>query len=163
MLTKHKDCDYYILTFLEDTDIFNLGQVNKQFHNFCQNDCIWIELLIRKYTYFCLPYKSKDKGWKTYYLELKYFYSLSSNINKSMKHAARYGAFDTVNYLASIGANHWNQAMKGAAEGDQQHLVEFFISKGASYWNWGLKSSRNLSMANFFISKGADPRNTVLR
>jgi len=156
LLTGQKDPNLVILDKLDDKSLISFCLVNKAANELCSNDDFWRNRFIRKAGEESLQYKSPEKTWKQFYLQiLKYW---DPNNNEAMKAAAKAGHKDVVDFFISKGSKYWQGGMEGAAEGGHKDLVDFFISKGAKYWQFGLQAAAkggHKDLVDFFISKGA--------
>jgi len=72
MLTGNKDVDRKILNKLEDKDLVNVCQANKQANSLCNDQVFWMNRVFNKFNYVGGDLLRKFKGtrsWSEYYIQ----------------------------------------------------------------------------------------------
>lgn len=160
VLTGQKDVNLKILSDLDDKSLLKFCITNTVANKFCsKHDTeLWRNRLVKKYGEDAARYKSPDKSWKQFYLQILKYWKPSKNdlsINYAMMDAAQDGHEDLVNFFISKGAKIWNWGLQGAAVGGHKELVDFFISKGGKFdfALLGAAEGGHKDLINFLISK----------
>ena len=167
-LTKIKDVDLKIMSELDDRSLLQFCKTNKYANNLCKEPMFWRNRIQTKYPK-ALEFKSPDRTWRNYYLNIVYYMDKLEKTHKRMYLAAKNGEKDLVDFFISEGADDFSEGMKSAALGGHLELVKYFISKALEEgdgeewdeydWNKGLFAAdrgRHKDIIDFFRMKGAD-------
>lgn len=73
MLTKTKDTEYLVLSNLDDRSLLNYCKTAKSAKKICNDDNFWKLRFINKFGERYMKYKSEEKSWKQFYLEIVSF------------------------------------------------------------------------------------------
>ena len=135
-LTGKLDTDRIVADRLNNNDLLNFCRADP-FLSICNNDNFWRDRLFCKYGRI---EKSTEKSWKTFYLQIVYYFK-KSGINRAMKLAAIGGHRDIIDFFIKKGATDWNWGIIYAAKGGHRDLVDFFIQKGVTNWKWAISGA----------------------
>ena len=155
MLTGNKDVDRKILNNLEDKDLVNVCQTNKQADSIC-NQVFWMRRVFNKFGYVGGDVLRKNKGnrsWSEYYIkDLRKI--TPDNAKKYMDHTSR---LDYIIIAINIGSDirdespgvmsYLNSTLDRAAMHGHLYTVKYLVSQGGDI---SLNDYNTLYMAEMF-------------
>ena len=107
MLTGIKDLDYKILNQLEDKDLVNICQTNKEAKTICDDQTFWLNRIVTRFP--SVPSEiflknKKGRSWADYYIkDLRLLNSMEPN--KVLEEGARRGREEWVIIALNTGAD----------------------------------------------------------
>ena len=137
MLTGNKDVDFIILNKLDDIDLVNICQVNKQAKTLCNDQDFWLNRIMLKFPYLGLNVLNKHKQerlWNQYYIQDLRKINISNDVNETLVTGAEKGRLDHVMIAITNGADiHVSNdlAVREASKNGHTNVVEYLISQGA--------------------------------
>ena len=167
MLTGNKDVNRKILNELEDKDLVNVCQTNKNANSICNDQVFWMNRVFNRFSYVggdvLRKYKG-DRSWSEYYIQdLRKINK--DNTDEYLQEAAKNNRLDHVMIALEKGANihmSHDQALRYSSNGGYLDVVKFLVKKGANIHaveDYALRSASSyghLDTVKYLVEFGAD-------
>ena len=134
MLTGVKDLDIKILGELEDVDLVNICQVNKQADEICKDQGFWLNRIMLKFPYLSLDVLNKykdNRSWSEYYINDLRKINLS-DAQSDLSESVQYGRLDHMIMAINNGAdiNYSKYYIVTAGEMRHRDVFNYLINQG---------------------------------
>ena len=136
MLTGIKDLDYVILNELEDRDLVNICQVNKEASKLCDDQTFWLNRIVTKFPNVLsevLVKNKKGRSWADYYIKDLRLLN-SKDPNEILIDGAAEGKEDWVMIALNRGADIHafnDYALRWASQNGHTEVVKILLEAGA--------------------------------
>ena len=163
-LTKIRDVDLKIMSELDDKSLLSFCQVSKYGNQLCKNETFWRNRLSHKYGEEILSFKSPERTYRDFYLNIVYYTNkYPNNIFASAQVTLLDGVknVDLFNYFKSLLPENelpllYTITFKYASQRGNRELINYLISEGVTNWEVGflgaVKGSQ-LNLIQYFLNK----------
>jgi len=168
-LTRNRDTVFYILSKLDDAELVNVFQTNKQAYKYSKDQKFWLNRILTKFPYLSLTILDFFKGersWSDYYIhDLKLINP--TNSTQYLKNSSSKGRLDLVMVAINNGARanvDNDRSLVYAAGGGHIEIVKYLISRGYDirakndYAVRHASHNGRLEVVKYLVSQGADIR-----
>jgi len=165
-LTRNRDTVFYILSRLDDADLANVFQTNKQAYKYFKDQKFWLNRILTKFPYLSLTIMNLYKGnisWSDYYIhDLRLINP--TNSDTYLFNGCKKGRLD----LVMVAINNRNVTddncyyLYTAVEGGNLEVVKYLVSQGADIRTGDDSSVKSacwngrLEILKYLVSRGAD-------
>lgn len=166
MLTGNKNLDSIILNKLDDKDLVNLCQTNRQGNDLCNDQSFWLNRIMVKFPYLSLDLLKEYKGdrtWSQYYInDLRKI----NKFNKTQYIESKKGRIDQI--LVAINKGDKNKdtiyALSWASYYGNLNVVKYLVENGVDlraendYSVRAASQNGRLKVVKYLVENGADFR-----
>jgi len=162
-LTRNRDTVFYILSKLDDVDLVNVFQTNKEAYKYFKDQQFWLNRILTKFPYLSLTILTlhkRERSWSDYYIhdlrlinpDTSFLYLNSCRLDLVMVAVNNNAGVHTADEFA----------VKYASGCGHLEIVKYLVSQGANIHadndctvRWA-SSGGHLEVVKYLVSQGAD-------